>query len=47
MFGWVLPRILASCPLDVASRMTTLIISNEEMLDIMKMVKLFEEIFYK
>ena len=31
------------CPLDLASHMTTLIISNEEMNDIIKIVKSFEE----
>ena len=36
--------MLGSCPpLDIASRTTTLIISNEEMNDIMKIVKSLEK----
>ena len=33
-------------PLDLASRMTTLIISNEEMNDIKKIIKTFEKTVY-
>ena len=35
--------MLDSLPLDLAQRTTTFIISNEEMKDIMKKVKSFEE----
>ena len=43
MFGSGQPRILASHPSDLAQCMTTLIISNEEMNVIMKIVKSLEE----
>ena len=33
----------SGCPLDLASRNTTLIIFNEEMNDIMKIIKYLEE----
>ena len=38
-----LPRILASRPLDLEPRMKTLIISNKEMNDVMKIVNSLEE----
>ena len=33
----------SSCPLELASRITALIVSNEQMEDIMKIVKSLEE----
>ena len=43
MVGSGCPRILASRRLDLASRTTTLINSNEKMNDIMRIVKSLEE----
>ena len=43
MFGSGHPRMLVSRPSDLASRIKTLIISNDEMNDIVKIVKLLEE----
>ena len=36
----------SGCPLDLASRVKTIIISNKEMNDIMKIIKPLEEFFY-
>ena len=38
--GFDCPRMLASCPLNLPSRATTLIIYNEEMNEMMKIVKI-------
>ena len=43
MFGSGCPRMFASRHSNLASRMATLIISNEEMNDIIKIVKFLEE----
>ena len=43
MFGSGRPRMLASLPSDLALRITILIILNEEMNDIMKIVKSLQE----
>ena len=43
MFGSGRPRMLASLPSDLAPRITTLIILNKGMNDIMKIVKSLQE----